>query len=79
MMVILPTSFASKVNEEDGLSSHAREGVNLIKYISGERKYLTNEAMGKNILSQKETMELLMEGIEVRIFKKSPFHRNFPD
>ena len=67
MMVILPASFAAKVNEEDGLSSHAREGVNLIKHMSGERKYLTNEAMGKIVLSQKETMQLLMEGIEVRI------------
>ncbi len=66
-MVILPNSFAAKVNENDGMSTHSITHTNLIKFLNGEKKYLTDATKGLLSFSQKEMYQLLQEGVEVRI------------
>lgn len=66
-MIILPTVFAAKINEEDGMSPHINSCVNLIKYINNDHKYLTREGTRNFNIYQKENTIINNDVIELRI------------
>lgn len=66
-MLVMPESFAAKVNENDGYDFHKITGVNLLRFIKNEDKYYSKEAIKEFGLLYKEANEILNNGVEIRI------------
>ena len=66
-LIILEDAFAAKVNEDDGMATHARSQVNLVKYLNHDKNYITNQGVRKAIVYKDEVLQLSREGIEIRI------------
>ena len=65
--LIMPDAFAAKANENDGLGIHGVEYINLLRYLQGNSEYFTSHGYGYFYLHKKETEEIILNGIEVRI------------
>ena len=66
-MLIFPNIFLAKVNEEDGMGSHAHSNINLVKFMNGDHKYLTKYGIRKFNLYAKERNQIYDKATEIRI------------
>ena len=67
-IVIMPTKWAAKINENDGKAYHAHTNMNLVRFLNGERNHFGSELeAGRYALSKEETKTILKEDIIVSL------------
>ena len=67
-MIITPTKWAAKVNEDDGKAYHVHTNMNLVRFLNGEMNYFGTEIeAGRYALSDEETKTILNEDIVVSL------------
>ena len=66
-MIIMPETFAAKVNEKDGLSTHLITKVNLLRFIKHKNTFYIDKAGGYNAIIHDEIEQLTRDGIDIRI------------
>ena len=66
-MLIMPSSFAAKITENDGNDPHGITNINLLRYIKKEKDFYVREAAGKFGVIKNEMSEIFRNGIEIRI------------
>ena len=67
-IIIKPTKWAAKVNEDDGKAYHVHTNMNLVRFLNGELEHFETEIKaGRYALSKDETQAIIKEDIVVSL------------